>query len=70
MKTWSVIVKIIVALAAIAGIIYVAATYGERITAWAKKLLRSLPIPCTCGCSCDCNCSCDDTVAEQADFEG
>ena len=31
------IVKILTALAAIAGVIYVIAAYGERIVAWAKK---------------------------------
>ena len=40
MKTFGIIIKIIVALAAIAGIIYVVATYGDRIAAWCKKLLR------------------------------
>ena len=32
MKVWNAIVKIVIALAAIAGIIYVAATYGDSIT--------------------------------------
>lgn len=64
MKVWSVIVKIVLALAAIAGVVYVAATYGDRITAWAKKLLRSCPCcdydcDCDCGCDCDCDCDCD-----------
>ena len=62
MKVWSAIVKIIVALAAIAGIIYVAATYGDRITAWAKKLLSSFS--CCCGCGCDCGCDCDEDFYE------
>ena len=30
--------KILSALAAIAGIVYVVATYGDQIVAWAKKL--------------------------------
>lgn len=39
MKVFGVIVKLIFALAAIAGLIYVAATYGDKIVAWAKKML-------------------------------
>jgi len=39
MKALSVIVKLILALAAIAGLIYVAATYGDKIVAWAKNML-------------------------------
>jgi len=59
MKAFKVIVKIFVALAAIAGIVYLAATYGDRIVAWAKKLLSS----CNC-CNCDCDCDCDDCDCE------
>ena len=36
-------VKILTALAAIAGVVYVVATYGDQIVAWAKKILNSLP---------------------------
>lgn len=43
MKTLNTIVKILAALAAVAGAVYVVATYGEQITAWAKKVLASLP---------------------------
>ncbi len=35
--------KILSALAAIAGIVYVVATYGDQIVAWAKKILASFP---------------------------
>ena len=41
------IVKILTALAAVAGAIYIIATYGEQIVAWAKKILNSLP-KCPC----------------------
>ena len=37
------IVKILTALATIAGVIYIIATYGEQIVAWCKKVLASLP---------------------------
>lgn len=43
MKVTSLIIKIIVALAAVAGAVYLAATYGEKIVAWAKKMLGSCP---------------------------
>lgn len=59
MKVWNTIVKILVALAAIAGAVYVAATYGDKIVAWCKKMLGALPSSkcCDCGegeCACDC----------------
>lgn len=72
MKAVSIILKIVVALAAIAGIVYVAATYGDRIVAWCKKLIDN---KCCLFCNCDCDCTCEDveeeipTVAE-TDFEG
>lgn len=49
MKTLNTIVKILTALAAVAGAIYVAATYGEQIVAWCKKVWASMPkCPCCC----------------------
>ena len=86
MKTFKVIAKIVVALAAIAGIVYVVATYGDRIVAWARNLLNRYNCCCDCDCDCDecdceddcenCQCACacdceeDAVVAEQKDFEG
>ena len=35
--------KILSALAAVIGIIYVVATYGDRFVRWAKNLLKSCP---------------------------
>lgn len=65
MKALNVIVKIVVALAAIAGLVYVAATYGDRIVAWAKKMLGSCPCCCDCDCDeCDCDCECDECDCE------
>lgn len=68
MNTFKVVVKILTALAAIAGIIYIVATYGDKIVAWAKKLLESCPCKCkveddaACECECECGgeCTCDD----------
>ena len=56
MKTVNTIVKILSALAAVAGAVYIIATYGEQITAWAKKTLASLP-------KCPC---CKDDAPEEA----
>ncbi len=47
MKTLNAIVKILTALAAVAGAVYVVATYGDQIVAWAKKLWASMP-KCPC----------------------
>ena len=55
MKT---VLKILTALAAIAGILYVIATYGDKIVAWAKKILASCPC-CSGNCDCDCECECE-----------
>ena len=64
MKVVSVILKIVGALAAIAGIIYVIATYGEKIVAWAKGLLGKFS-KCTCEeCTCPCDDDCDDCKCE------
>ena len=43
MKAMNTIVKILTALATVAGIVYIVATYGEQIVAWAKKMLNALP---------------------------
>ncbi len=43
MKALTKIVKILTVLAAVAGAVYVIATYGEQIVAWAKKVLASFP---------------------------
>ena len=40
-------IKILTALAAVAGAVYMVATYGDQIVAWAKKVLASLP-KCPC----------------------
>ena len=65
MKAVNVIIKIVVALAAIAGIVYLAATYGDKIVAWSKKMLARIGCcccdgECECECDCDCDCCCDE----------
>ena len=59
--------KILSALAAIAGIVYVVATYGDKIVAWCKKVLGS----CKCGkCECtDCQCEAEEAAPEAAPAE-
>lgn len=58
MKT---VVKLLTALAAIAGTVYVIATYGDKLVAWAKKLLAS--------CPCHCECTEEDIAVEEAPVE-
>ena len=60
MKTVNTIIKLLSALAAVAGVVYIIATYGEQITAWAKKTLASLP---------KCPCCKDDAAEEEAPAE-
>ena len=67
MKVFTTILKIVAALAAIAGIVYVIATYGDKIVAWAKKLLGKAG--CCCGEVCQCECEevpCEDAPCEEA----
>ena len=45
MKIAATIGKILAAVAAVAGAVYLIATYGDAIVAWAKKFLG-----CTCCC--------------------
>ncbi|MBE6934413.1 MAG: hypothetical protein E7462_05135 [Ruminococcaceae bacterium] len=74
MKTSKTIIRIVIALAAIAGIVYVVAVYGDRIVAWARKTLGA----CRCyrcdkdcdNCDCDCAFREDSSLATQVDFEG
>ena len=75
MKVAKLIAKIVVALAAIAGAVYVIATYGNQIVAWCKKILASLPCSCKCdecdceNCDgeCECECCCEEAVEEVAE---
>ncbi len=71
MKVFSTIAKIVVILAAIAGAVYVVATYGDQIVAWAKNLVSKFSC-CCCDCECDCcNAEGDEIApANDSDFEG
>ena len=78
MKIAATIGKILAAVAAIAGAVYLIATYGDKIVAWAKKMLN-----CSCCCEegeeccceegeccCEegeeCCCECEEAPAEEA----
>lgn len=45
MKAFGTVLKILAALAAIAGIIYVIAAYGDKMVAWARGLLNRRKTP-------------------------
>ena len=77
MKVFNTVLKILAALAVIAGIVYVVATYGEKIVAWAKSLMYWCKEKCCC-CCCGDDCCCeaveaeaaeDAAAADEADFE-
>ena len=79
MKVFGIIAKIVVALAAIAGIAYVIVTYGDKIVAWFKKVFGDL-FYCDCCCDCDgdcencecdcgCECECDDCDCDEVEVE-
>lgn len=59
MNCFKTVMKILTALAAIAGVIYIIATYGDKIVAWAKKVLENCPCKCKCECEGECECKCD-----------
>lgn len=60
MKAFRVVLKILAALAMVAGVIYVIATYGDKISAWARKLLNQLKGYCPC---------CDEDIVEEVPVE-
>ena len=71
MKLFTNILKVLSALAAVAGAVYVIATYGDKIVAWAKKLLASCPCKCNAedcaDCECELDCPVEEEVAEEED---
>ncbi len=65
MKIVGTLLKIVAALAALAGVIYVIATYGDKIVAWAKKMLGMCPCICDADCEdCPCEDDCDDCTCD------
>ena len=67
MKVVNTIIKILTALAAIAGIVYIVATYGEQIVAWCKKTLENLPKCPKCEEAEDADIEVEITVEEPAE---
>ena len=70
MKIVSVVAKVLAALAAAVGAIYLLATYGEQIVAWCKKVMANLP---TCECCNEAEPVAEEVAeeapaAEEADF--
>ena len=67
MKTVNFIIKLLVALAAVAGAVYVAATYGDKIVAWCKKMIN-----CKCCCAAEAEIveeAAEETAAQEAPTE-
>lgn len=54
------VLKVLTALAAVVGVVYVIATYGDKIVEWAKNLLSSCPF-----CNNECEVVEEDFVAEE-----
>lgn len=80
MNTFKTVAKILTALAAVAGAVYLIATYGDKIVAWAKELLAKCPCKCNvddcaeceCACKCEegeCECKCEEAPAEEVPAE-
>jgi hypothetical protein len=63
MKIFSAVLKILAALATIAGAVYLIATYGDKIVAWAKGLMSKCDYCAGCECNCDGECTCEDDCA-------
>lgn len=59
MKIFGIVIKIVAALAAIAGIAFVVIKYGDQIVAWFKKTFGGLFCCCDGDCCCDEDCCCD-----------
>ena len=70
MKVFGMIMKIVAALAVVAGIVYIVATYGDKIVAWAKKLLGKVECCCKEECTCEGDCVCEEVPVEEAPAEG
>ena len=67
MKAMNTVIKILTALATIAGIVYIVATYGEQIVAWCKKTLENLPKCPKCEEAEDADIEVEITVEEPAE---
>jgi hypothetical protein len=66
MKVFSVIAKILAVLSAVIGAIYVLATYGDKIVAWARSFLNRFFDKRTCFFDIDEQMETDEIVEEAA----
>ena len=64
MKTFGLIVKLLTAIAAVAGAIYIVATYGDKVVAWAKEMMAKCPCKC---CGKDEESCCCESAEDKAD---
>ena len=77
MKIFGIVVKIVAALAAIAGIAFVVVKYGDQIVAWFKKTFGGLFCCCDgeccdgecCDGECCCECCDEEAAVEEAPVE-
>ncbi len=58
--------KLLTALATIAGVVYVVATYGDKIVEWAKKIWAAMP---KCPCCEEAEPAAEEAVVEEAAAE-
>ena len=71
MKVWVIVLKILAALAVVAGIAYVVITYGDKIVDWTKQLVGKIKNRCNCACDFDFQAEDPDSVqADENDFLG
>lgn len=64
MKTLKTVMKVLAFFAAIAAAVYVGMTYGDKILAWIKKILRIDVIGNEC---CEEVCCCEEDCCEEPD---
>lgn len=66
MKTFGKVMKVLTTIAAIIGVVYVIATYGDKIVAWANDLLDRFLDKRTCFFDIDEQMAQEEVVAEEA----
>ncbi len=77
MKAFTTVLKVLAVLAAVGAAIYVGITYGDKIVAWVKKVLKLEKTEEVCCCDGECPEGCCEEAAEEGtveaedqDFEG
>ncbi len=66
MKVFTNIMKVLAALAAVAGVVYLLATYGDKLVRWAKGLCHRHDCYFTDACDYEEDYDCQETPAEAA----